>query len=111
MEVADDAPAGNDRCSAAVSSRRFSAPYRNPLIPPFSVIWKEKKIDVLRLRAYKSRATIPGPPKTPGTAEGDPAGTCSPVAVGAGIVSVGLNTLKNSHAKLCTARIARNPQR
>ena len=96
------------------------------------VIWKQrgKKINILRLRRYRSRgykspeyksratipepapgATIPGPPNTPGTVDGDAVGTCSPVVVGPGTVSAGSKTLKNSQAKLCTARIARMPQR
>jgi hypothetical protein len=82
-------------------------------------------VDIPRLRAYKSRAntsrrmtpesapgpTIPGPPKTPGTVDGEASGTCSPVGVALGTVSAGLKTLKNSQAKLCTARMARIPQR
>jgi hypothetical protein len=83
-------------------------------------------IDLLRLRENKSRPcrllpemipesapgpTIPGPPKTPGTVDGDASGTCSPVGVALGTVNVGLKTLKNSQAKLCTARMARMPQR
>jgi hypothetical protein len=86
---------------------------------------KREKVDIPRLRVYKSRVckpratipesapgpTIPGPPKTPGTVDGEASGMCSPVGVALGIVKAGLKTLKNSHAKLCTARMARIPQR
>jgi len=116
-------------CSQADVSPRKSC-FPASLAPSFHFLRdleKEKvRINLLRLRRNRSRPckllpetipesapgpTIPGPPKTPGTVDGEASGTCSPVGVALGIVSVGLKTLKNSHAKLCTARTARMPQR